>query len=52
MPSARITRICATPCGTAETSSILSGMVDRSNLYHLPHREEGLASLGDLNNRK
>jgi hypothetical protein len=39
MPSARITRICATPCGTVETSSILSGMVDRSNLYHLPHRE-------------
>jgi hypothetical protein len=29
-----------------------SGMVDRSNLYHLPHHEEGLASLGGLNNRK
>jgi hypothetical protein len=44
MPSARITRICATPCGTIETSSIPSGMADRSSLYHLPHHEEGLAS--------
>jgi hypothetical protein len=52
MPSARITRICATPCGIAETSSIPSGMADRSNLYHLPHREEGSASLGGLSNRK
>jgi hypothetical protein len=52
MPSARITRICATPCGTAETSSILSGMADRSNLYHLPHREEDPMSLDDLSNRK
>jgi hypothetical protein len=52
MPSAHITRICATPCGTAEISSIPSGMVDRSNLYHLPHREEGLASLGGLSNKK
>jgi hypothetical protein len=52
MPSARITRICATPCGTAETSSILSGMVDRSSLYHLPHHEEDLASPGGLSNRK
>jgi hypothetical protein len=32
MPSAHITRICATPCGTVETSSIPSGMADRSNL--------------------
>jgi hypothetical protein len=46
MPSACITRICATPCGTAETSSIPSGMANLSNLYHLPHREEGPASLG------
>jgi hypothetical protein len=52
MPSARITRICATPCGTAETSNIPSGMADPSNLYHLPHREEGPVNLNDLNNRK
>jgi hypothetical protein len=52
MPSVRITRICATPCRTAETSSIPSGLVDRSNPYHLPHHEEGLPSLADLNNRK
>jgi hypothetical protein len=52
MPSARITRICATPCGTTETSSIPSGMADPSNLYHLPHREEGPVNLDDLNSRK
>jgi hypothetical protein len=52
MPSACITRICATPCGTAETSSIPSGMADRSNLYHLPHREEGPVNLDDLSSRK
>jgi hypothetical protein len=52
MPSANITRICATPYGTMETSNIPSGMADRSNLYHLPHREGGPASLGDLSNRK
>jgi hypothetical protein len=52
MPSARITRICATPCGTAETSIIPSGMADRSSLYHLPHHEEGLASPDGLSNRK
>jgi hypothetical protein len=44
MPSAHLTRICATPYGTAESSSIPSGMADRSSLYHLPHHEEGLAS--------
>jgi hypothetical protein len=27
-------------------------MVDRSNLYHLPHREGGPVSLGNLSNRK
>jgi hypothetical protein len=27
-------------------------MADRSNLYHLPHREGDPASHGDLNNRK
>jgi hypothetical protein len=52
MPSACIIRICATPCGTAETSSISSRMADRSSLYHLPHHEEGLASPGSLSNRK
>jgi hypothetical protein len=52
MPSARITKICDTPCGTAETSSIPSGMADRSSLYHLPHHEEGMASPGGLSNRK
>jgi hypothetical protein len=52
MPSARITRICVTPCGTAETSSIPSGMADPSNLYHLPYREEGLVNLDDLSSRK
>jgi hypothetical protein len=52
MPSARITRICATPCGNAEISSIPSGMADPSNLYHLPNREEGPVNLDDLSNRK
>jgi hypothetical protein len=51
-PIARITRICATPCRTAEISSILSGMADPSNLYHLPHRKEGPMNLDDLSNRK
>jgi hypothetical protein len=51
-PSARTTRTCATPCGTIGTSSTLSGMADRSSLYHLPHHEEGLASLGNLSNQK
>jgi hypothetical protein len=40
MPSAHIRRTCATPCGTAETLSIPSGMADHSSLYHLPHHEE------------
>jgi hypothetical protein len=52
MPGARITRTCAIPCRTAETSSIPSGMADRSSLDHLPHHEEGLASPGSLSNRK
>jgi hypothetical protein len=51
-PSARTTRTCATPCGTAKTSSIPSGMADHSSLYHLPHHEEGLASPDSLSNRK
>jgi hypothetical protein len=52
MPSASIIRICAIPCGTAGASSILPRMADRSSLYHLPHHEEGLSSLGSLSNRK
>jgi hypothetical protein len=52
MPSARITRICATPCETAETSSTPPGMSEPSNLYHLPHREEGPVNLDDLSSRK
>jgi hypothetical protein len=27
-------------------------MADPSNLYHLPHREEGPVNLDDLSNRK
>jgi hypothetical protein len=27
-------------------------MADPSNLYHLPHREEGLVNLDDLSSRK
>jgi hypothetical protein len=52
MPNVRITRICTTPCGTGETSSIPSGMADHSSRYHLPHHEEGLASPSNLTNRK
>jgi hypothetical protein len=52
MPSAHITNICATPCRTAKTSSIPSGMADPSNLYHLPHREEGPVNLDNLSSRK
>jgi hypothetical protein len=52
MPSARTTRTCATPYGTAGTSSTPSEMADRSSLYHLPHHEEGLASQGNLDNQK
>jgi hypothetical protein len=52
MPSVCITKTCATPCGTAESSSIPLGMADHSSLYHLPHHEEGLASPGSLSDRK
>jgi hypothetical protein len=51
-PSARTTKICTTPYGATETSSIPSGMADPSNLYHLPHHEEGPVNLDDLNSRK
>jgi hypothetical protein len=39
-PSARTTRTCATPFGTAETSNTLSGTADPSSLYLLLRREE------------
>jgi hypothetical protein len=52
MPSARTTRTCATPYGTAGTSSTPLDMADPSSLYHLPHCEENLASPGSLSNRK
>jgi hypothetical protein len=52
MPSARTTRTCTTPYGTTGTSSTPSDTADRSNLYHLPHHEEGLVSLGSLSNQK
>jgi hypothetical protein len=51
-PSAHTTRICATPYGTVGISSTPSDMVDRSSLYHLPHRKEGLACPGSLSNKK
>jgi hypothetical protein len=52
MPSARTTKICATPSGTAETSNTPSGMADPSNLYHLPHHEEDPEDLDNLSSRK
>jgi hypothetical protein len=51
-PSARTTRTCARPYRTVGTSSTLSDTANRSSLYHLPHRDEGLASLGSLSNKK
>jgi hypothetical protein len=51
-PSAHTIRTCATPSGTAETSSTPSGTTDPSNLYHLPHHEEDLENLDNLNSRK
>jgi hypothetical protein len=51
-PSARTTRICVIPSGTAETSSTPSGMVDPSNLYNLPHHEEDPENLDNLSSRK
>jgi hypothetical protein len=50
-PSARIARTCITPYGTAGISNTPSGTADRSSLYHLPHREEGLASPGSLSSK-
>jgi hypothetical protein len=51
-PSACTTRICATPYGTVGISSTPSDTADRSSLYHLPHREEGLVSPSRLNSKK
>jgi hypothetical protein len=51
-PSARTTKTCATPSGTAETSSTPLGTADPSNLYHLPHHEEDLENLDNLNSRR
>jgi hypothetical protein len=51
-PSSRITRTCATPFGTAGTSSTPSGMADHSSLYRLPHHEEGLTSPSSLSSKK
>jgi hypothetical protein len=51
-PSARTTRTCATPFGTAETSSILWGMADPSNLCRLPHHKEDLENLDNPNSRR
>jgi hypothetical protein len=50
--SARTTRICVIPSGTAETSITPSGMTYPSNLYHLPHHKEDLENLDNLNSRK
>jgi hypothetical protein len=52
MPSARTTRTCTTPFGTAETSSILWGTADPSNLCRLPQHEEDLENLDNPNNRR
>jgi hypothetical protein len=51
-PSARTTKTCATPSGTAETSSTPWGTADPSNLCHLPHHEEDLENLDNLNSRR
>jgi hypothetical protein len=51
-PSVRTTRTCATPSGTTGISSIPSGTVDPSNLYLLPHREEGQENRDSPNSRR
>jgi hypothetical protein len=52
MPSACTTKTCATPSGTAETSSIPWGMADPSNLYLLPRREEDQEHRDNPSSRK
>jgi hypothetical protein len=51
-PNVCTIRTCATPFGTAETSSTPSGMANPSNLCHLPHHEEDPENLDNLNSRK
>jgi hypothetical protein len=51
-PSVRTTKTCATPSGTVETSSTPWGTADPSNLCHLPHCEEDLENLDNLNSRR
>jgi hypothetical protein len=50
--NARTTKTCATPFGTADTSSTTWGTTDPSNLCHLPHHEEDLENLDNLNSRR
>jgi hypothetical protein len=50
--NARTIRTCATPSGTAGTSSSPLGTADPSNLYHLPHLEEHPENLDSPNDRK
>jgi hypothetical protein len=52
IPSARITRTCSTPYGTAEISKTPLGTANHSSHCHLPCLEESLASLGNLSSRK
>jgi hypothetical protein len=51
-PSARTTRTCATPFGTAETSSTLWGTTNPSILCRLPRHEEDLENLDNPNSRR
>ena len=51
-PSVRTTRTCVILFGTAEISSISSGMADPSSLYHLPHHEEDPENLNNLHSKK
>jgi hypothetical protein len=51
-PSACTTRICVILFGIVEISSTPLGIVDPSNLYHLPHHEEDLENLDNLSSRK
>jgi hypothetical protein len=51
-PNVRTTRTCATPSGTAETSSNSSETTDPSNLYHLPHHEADSENLDNPSSRK
>jgi hypothetical protein len=52
VPNVHTIKTCATPFGTAETSSTLSGTANPSNLYHLPRHEEDLENLNHLSSRK